>query len=188
VTAIEAEDGTVDFDPSRLWWIWLVVGIAWLVSSLVILQFEQASVTTVSLIIGIMFLAAGTQQIALAVIADELRWVWVVLGALYLAAGAVCLANPEETFHAFADVLGFLFLVVGVGWTIRAFLTREADSLWWLGLLGGFLLMLMAFETSGQLFIEKTYTLLVFAGLWAFIQGVLDIVRAFQVRAIHRPL
>jgi hypothetical protein len=34
-----------------MWWIWLVVGVLWIIASLVILQFDQASFTR---IVGIM--------------------------------------------------------------------------------------------------------------------------------------
>ena len=44
-------------------------------------------------------------------------------------------------------------------------------------------MVILAFWTSGQFFIEKAYTLLVFAGIWALMQGITDIVRAFQVRS-----
>ena len=50
---------------SRLWWLWLVFGFIWIVIALVILQFDQASVTTVGVLIGIMFIASGFQQLAL---------------------------------------------------------------------------------------------------------------------------
>ena len=43
------------------WWTWLVAGIAWIVISLVILQFDAASVTTVSVLLGLMFALAGIQ-------------------------------------------------------------------------------------------------------------------------------
>jgi uncharacterized membrane protein HdeD (DUF308 family) len=46
----------------------------------------------------------------------------------------------------------------------------------------------MAFWTSGQFFIEKAYLLLVFAGIWALMEGTLDIVRAFEVRRLHKDL
>ena len=46
----------------------------------------------------------------------------------------------------------------------------------------------LAFWTSGQFFLEKAYTLLVFAGIWALMQGITDIIRAFQVRALHKAL
>ena len=35
------------------WWFGLVAGIAWLVISLVILQFDSASVTTVGVLVGL---------------------------------------------------------------------------------------------------------------------------------------
>jgi uncharacterized membrane protein HdeD (DUF308 family) len=35
---------------------------------------------------------------------------------------------------------------------------------------------------------EKAYTLLVFAGIWALFHGVTDIVRAFQIRAVADTL
>ena len=43
-------------------------------------------------------------------------------------------------------------------------------------------MILLAFWTSGQFFIEKAYVLLVIAGIWALMQGVTDIIRAFQIR------
>ena len=63
-------------------------------------------------------------------------------------------------------------------------MTRELNELWWLGLLAGILMVILAFWTGGQFFIEKAYVLLVFAGIWALLQGVNDIVRAFQIRKL----
>jgi uncharacterized membrane protein HdeD (DUF308 family) len=45
---------------------------------------------------------------------------------------------------------------------------------------------IMAFWTSGQFFIEKAYVLLVFAGIWALMTGITDIVRAFEIRRLHK--
>ena len=60
------------------------------------------------------------------------------------------------------------------------------NELWWIGLVAGILMIALAFYTGGQFFIEKQYVLLVFAGIWALLEGVIDIVRAFQVRSIGR--
>ena len=46
----------------------------------------------------------------------------------------------------------------------------------------------LAFWTAGQFFIEKAYVLLVFAGIWALMQGIADIVRAFAVRGLHEEV
>jgi uncharacterized membrane protein HdeD (DUF308 family) len=176
------------YDVSGLWWLWLVVGIAWIAASFVILQFDQASITTIGLIVGLMFIGAGVQQLVLAAVADSARWLWASFGVLFLICGVVCFINPKNTFAGLADILGFMFLCVGVWWTIRAFLVREVDPLWWTGLIAAVALLIMAFWTSGQFFLEKSYTLLVFGGIWALMQGVTDIFRAFQVRAIHKAL
>jgi hypothetical protein len=171
-------------DIGRLWWLWLVTGIAWIVAALVILQFDQASVTTVGIIVGCMFLAAGVQQLTIAAVAPSLRWLWAIFGGLFIVCGIIAFIRPKNTFAGLADVLGFLFLVVGVWWTIEAFVERALNSLWWLGLLSGILMIVLAFWTSGQFFVKKAYLLLVFAGIWALMHGITDIVRAFQVRSL----
>jgi Short repeat of unknown function (DUF308) len=173
-------------DLSRLWWLWLVIGVAWVIAALVILQFDQASVTTVGVIIGIMFWGAAGQNFAIGSVAERLRWLYYIFGVLFAAAGVVAFISPENTFAAIADVLGFLFLIVGVFWIIQAFISREINELWWIGLLSGILMVVLAFWTAGQFFIEKAYVLLVFAGIWALMQGVTDIVRAFQIRKLGR--
>lgn len=174
---------------ASLWWLWLLVGIAWIFAALVILQFDQASITTVGIIIGIMFTFAGLQQFVLAAVTDRLRWLWILFGLVFLAAGVICFINPKDTFVGLADIAGFLFLTVGVWWTIRAFLEQGESSVWWLGLIAGLLMIVLAFWTGGQFFIQKAYTLLVFAGIWALMQGVTDIARAFAIRSLrHRDV
>ena len=180
------------------WWVFLVSGIAWIVISLVILQFDDASITTVGVLIGLMFMLAGVSNIALASAPRDcrrtsaarrvLRVVSGLFGVLFLVAAIVCFINPEETFAGLADILGFLFLLVGVWWMVRAFLERPVNPLWWLGLISGVLMTAMAFWTAGQFFIERVYILLVFAGIWALTQGITDIVRAFSIRRLREEL
>ena len=175
-------------EVTGLWWLWLVSGVAWFVIALVILQFERASVATVGLLIGLMFLFSGVQQFALAALVGTWRWLWIVFGVLFIAAGIIALIHPEDTFAALADILGFLFLLVGVYWIMEAFLERTVNELWWLGLLSGVLMVILGFWTGGQFFITKAYTLLVFAGMWALMHGVTDIIRAFQIHKVHEAV
>jgi hypothetical protein len=170
------------------WWVLLVAGIAWVTVALVILQFDQASVTTVGILVGLMFMTLGVENIALSTLDVPARWAWALFGGLFLVSAIVCFANPEDTFAGLADILGFLFLTVGVWWMIRAFLERAINPLWWLGLISGILMTALAFWTSGQFFIHKAYVLLVFAGIWALIHGITNIVRAFQIRAVRDAL
>jgi hypothetical protein len=171
-------------NPARYWWLWLVTGIAWIVASLVILQFNTASVKTIGIIVGCMFIASGVQQLILAFLAPRLRWLWAIFGVLFIVCGIICLSNPANTFAGLADVLGFLFLTVGIWWMIQAFLQQQENPVWWLGLISGILMCILAFWTSGQFFLQKAYTLLVFAGIWALMHGVSDVITAFRVRSV----
>ena len=180
-----SQSSFVDREAASFWWLWLVVGVIWIVAALVVLQFDSASITTIGVIVGCMFAFSGVQQIVIGMVAERLRWVWVAVGVLFLAAAVVCFINPEATFVGLADVLGFLFLGVGIWWTVEAFLLKADNPVWWVGLTSGILMIIMAFWTSGQFFIEKAYILLVFAGIWALMHGVTDIVRAFQVRSLR---
>ena len=172
------------------WWLGLVAGIAWIVISLVILQFDDASITTV----GDPRRDACSCSPAIAELRrsraspSSTRWVSALFGGLFLVSAIVCFVNPTDTFAGLADMLGFLFLIVGLWWMVRAFLERPVNPLWWIGLISGILMTVLAFWTAGQFFIEKAYVLLVFAGIWALMQGITDIARAFEARRLHKQL
>jgi uncharacterized membrane protein HdeD (DUF308 family) len=174
---------------TRFWWLWLLAGILWIVAALVVLQFDQASITTVGVLIGIMFLVSGVQQFVVgALVRTGWKWLFYAFGVLFVAAGVVSLIRPENTFAGVADILGFLFLLVGTFWIIEAFAERDFNELWWLGLISGMLMVILAFWTGGQFFIAKVYTLLIFAGIWALMHGITDIIRAFEIRALKETI
>ena len=170
---------------ARYWWVELLLGVLWLVIAVVVLKFNHASVATVGVLIGIMFLVFAAEEFALAVLDQgATRWLWAFFGGLLVAAGIVSLIHPRETFAGFADILGFVFLLIGMIWTVQAFAERAFNDLWWLTLIGGILLIVLAFWTSGQFFLERAYTLLIFVGIWALAKGITDIVRAFEIRKL----
>jgi uncharacterized membrane protein HdeD (DUF308 family) len=169
---------------ARYWWVELLVGVLWVVIALVVLKFNHASVVTVGVLTGIMFLLFAAEEFALAALDRSLRWMWALFGILLTAAGIVALIHPRNTFAGFADILGFVFLLIGIIWMIQAFTERAFNDLWWLGLISGILMVVLAFWVSGEFFLDRAFTLLLFAGIWALIKGVTDVVRAFQIRAL----
>lgn len=171
---------------SRMWWLSLVTGILWFVIAIVILQMNSASVATVGVIVGAMFLFTGIQQFAISTVVEGWKWLWVAFGVLFVLAGLWALFNPGATTAALADSLGFLFLLVAIFWVIEAFATRAQNDLWWLGLLSGIIMFVLAFWVAGQFLFERVYILLVFAGIWAMLQGVTDVIRAFQLKKLGR--
>ena len=170
---------------ANLWWAWLVAGIIWIVASLIILQFDTTSATTVGIIVGIMFLVAGVQSFMVASVIEGWRWVWILFGVILVVGGIASLVYPERTFVAMANILGFLFALTGVFWMIQAFVVRDFDDLWWITLIAGIVLILLGFWLGGQLIGVQAATLLVFAGFWAMFRGILDIVTAFQLKRVN---
>ena len=169
---------------ARYWWVELTVGVLWLVIAAVVLKFDHASVVTVGILTGLMFLLLAAEDFALAALDTSARWLWATFGVLMTAAGVVALAEPVKTFVDFAEILGFVFMLIGVMWVVRAFYERVINDLWWLTLTSGILMTVMAFWVSGQFFLERAYTLLVFAGIWALMAGITDLVRALQMRRL----
>ena len=171
---------------SSMWWLWLLLGIGWMIVSLIILETDETSVKTVGVIIGIMFLVAGFQELLLATVAEGWRWLWIVFGVILILCGIAAFVEPEGTFGAFADMLGFIFLLVGAMWIVEAFAQKDLNPLWWLSLVAGLMMVILAFWAAGQFFITKAYTLLVFAGIWAMLKGITDIFKAFQIKRVGK--
>lgn len=171
---------------ARLWWLWIVAGIIWTAVGMIILQGTTASATTVGVIIGVMFMVAGVQYFLVATQAEGWQWIWWLFGVVLLVGGFIALVYPNKTFVRIADILGFLFALVGIVWVIEAFGVREVSSLWWMSLVSGILMLLIAVWAGSQVFLTKAYTLLLFAGVWAVLRGVLDIVRAFEIRRLGK--
>jgi uncharacterized membrane protein HdeD (DUF308 family) len=171
------------------WWVELLIGIFWVVIAIVVLKFNHASVTTVGIFTGIMFLLFAAEEFLLAILSrGASRWLWAIFGVLMTAAGIVALIHPRKTFAGFADILGFVFLLIGVVWMVQAFAERPLNDLWWLTLIASLMMVALAFWVSGQYFLVRAYTLLIFAGIWAMTTGVIAIVRAFQIRELGKSL
>lgn len=169
-------------DVGKLWWIWLLTGIAWLIIGFVVLQFDLTSVTAVGIVIGVLFLVAGLQYVIIGTQVEGWKWLWYIFGTILIIGGLYALFNPQETFLAIANILGFLFLMVGIIWLIEAFAAKDYNDLWWVTLIAAILMIALAFWLGNQFFFTKAETLLVFVGVWALVRGIIDVISGFQVR------
>lgn len=132
-----------------------------------------------------MFFFFLVQQFVFVAFVDWLRWLYVIFGGLFLVVVVFCFVNFEKTFVGFVDLFGFLFLIVGIWWIVFVFVEYGENLIWWLGFVSGILMCILVFWIAGQFFIEKAYTLFVFAGIWVLMHGVIDIVCAFCVRMVR---
>jgi uncharacterized membrane protein HdeD (DUF308 family) len=171
-------------EVSKAWWIFLVTGLIWFVISLVVLRFNDRSIDTVGIIMGVVFIVGALSEF-LMVPAESTGWkiLHSILGVVFILAGIWAFAQPEQAFWALASVLGFLLLIMGIFEIMSAVVQKEINPLWWLGLIAGILFIVLAFWTSQQLVTVKGQLLLFYVGLMALFRGISQIVFAFGLRA-----
>jgi uncharacterized membrane protein HdeD (DUF308 family) len=172
-----------------LWWVFLISGMVWFLISLVVLRFTDTSITTVGVIMGVVFVVAGfTEFVAVWLVSGGWKVFHGLIALFFLLAGIWAFTQPKQAFWALASVLGFLLLVVGTFDVLQAVVTKEINPLWWLGLVTGILFIVLAFWASQQLVEVKGQLLLFYVGLFALFRGVSQIVFAFQVRSASEEL
>lgn len=169
---------------AKWWWAWLVIGILWIIVALIILQFTTASVVTVGIIVGVMFIGAGIQSFIVAQVSGGWKWLAITFGVILVIGGVIALFNPVTTFLAFANILGFVFALIGISWIVEALATQQSNSLWGLGLAAGIIMLALGFATVDKLLPSRAYMLLVLAGVWALLHGITDIITAFRIKRL----
>jgi uncharacterized membrane protein HdeD (DUF308 family) len=165
------------------WWLFLLTGIAWLIIALVVLRFTTTSITTVGVLIGVLFLLGALNEFMISAIRPIWRWAHILLGILFVAGAIWAFARPFDAFWSLASVLGLLLVFKGTLDIIGAVMTRDVNSSWWLGLVVGILELVLGFWASQQLFPARGALLLLWVGFFALFRGISEIVIAFEVRS-----
>jgi uncharacterized membrane protein HdeD (DUF308 family) len=166
------------------WWLFLVTGIAWLIIAVMVLRFTPASVNTVGVLMGVLFLLGGFNEFLIGSMTHSWRWAHIVMGVLFLAGSIWAFARPFNAFWALASVLGLLLIFKGTLDIIGAVMTKDVNSSWWLGLVAGILELVLGFWASQQAFPARGALLLLWVGFFALFRGISEIVIGFELR--HR--
>src|SRR5271165_5721889 len=153
--AESALEKQVEKQFAQWWWLWLVLGIFWILASVVVLQFRAASLVTVGVVIGIVLVVAGIQEFFVASVSGGWKWLWIAIGVFLVIGGIWSFIDPIGTFLALADTLGFLFVLIGMFWIVEAFATESVNPVWWLGLISGIIMVVLGFWTGGQFFATR---------------------------------
>jgi Short repeat of unknown function (DUF308) len=181
------EEHRVVREASRYWWVFLVSGAAWLLISWMVLRANATSITTVGVLIGVVFLIAGINEAGMAAVVPGGWKVWhYVMAFIFILGGLWGFIRPVNTFFALASVLGLILFLYGLFEIILAFSSRVANPYWWLNLIAGILLILLAFWVSGSDRVyalqQRTYLILFWVGFFALFRGFTQIMLAFSVR------
>jgi uncharacterized membrane protein HdeD (DUF308 family) len=182
-----AEERRIVREGTRYWWILLVSGIAWLLIAWIVLRMNVTSIRTVGVLVGGVFIVAAVNEVTVGSLVPGGWKVWHYLMAfIFFLGGLWGLIEPVNTFFALASVLGLIFVFYGAFEIARAVSTRATNPYWWIGLITGVLLLLLAFWVSGSdrvyALAQRTYLILFWVGFFALSKGIMQIVLAFGIR------
>jgi uncharacterized membrane protein HdeD (DUF308 family) len=172
---------------ARYWWVFLVSGIVWLLIAWVVLRGNQTSIKAVGVLIGVVFLLAGINEAAVAAVVSGGWKVWHYILAVIFFLGALWgFIRPVNTFFALASVLGLILILYGVLEIVQGVASRAVNPYWWVNLIAGILLVLLAFWVSGSdrvyALAQRTFLILFWVGFFALFRGFSQIFLAFAVR------
>jgi len=160
--------------------VWLL--IAWLV-----LRLNSTSITTVGVLLGVVFLLAAINEVGVATLTPGGWKVWhYILAGIFFLGALYGFIRPVNTFFALASVLGLILFLYGAFDIVQAIASRPVNPYWWLGLITGILLVLLAFWVSGSDRVynlgQRAFLILFWVGFLALFRGFSQIVMAFTVR------
>jgi len=170
------------------WWLLLVTGIAWMLLALILLRFDYTSVSAISILFGIVAIAAGVMEIGvLMLVAGWWKLLHGVLAVVFIVAGIVAFVHPGNTFAALAAVFSFFLVIAGAFDIVISISVRHEIEVWWLQLITGIVELLLGFWAAGY-YGRSAVLLVAWVAAIAILRGVRDIVLAFRVRGVqHAP-
>jgi uncharacterized membrane protein HdeD (DUF308 family) len=168
---------------TELWWLPIITGSLWILFALLLFRFNYTSVTAISILFGVVCIGGAIEQ-AILIPASHGWWRAgrIALALVFVVIGIVAFVHPGNTFDALAAVFAFYLILRGL-FTIIASVTRLFEPMW-LGLVAGIVEIGIGFWAAGD-FGHKTVLLLVWVGMIALIEGVLQIVLAFHIRSLR---
>ncbi len=164
------------------WWMLLITGVAWLIISAAVLRFNTASVATIGVLIGVVFLIAAASEILLASVRASWGWLHILMSVLFIGAAIWAFVRPYGAFWALATIVGLLLILRGSLDLVMSINSKDINPTWWLGLLAGILEIIIGFWASQQAFPARAALLIFWVGIFALFRGISDIVVAFEVR------
>src|SRR4030095_15944841 len=125
------EERLIAREGARYWWLFLVSGIIWLLIAWMVLRLNQTSIATVGVLLGVVFLVAGINEVAIAALAAGGWKIWhYIMAAIFLLGALWGFIRPVNTFFALASVLGLILIFYGAFEIIRALASRAVNPLW----------------------------------------------------------
>jgi uncharacterized membrane protein HdeD (DUF308 family) len=161
---------------ARLWWLLLLVGLAFIAFGVVTLFDVARGASIVALFVGLFLILNG---IVAMFFHRGSRTVGIVVGLILVVGGILVISYPEYTIATVAIIWGIFLLVSGAGRFVSALAFRDYGWGWRLVLgvleLGlGVIVLVWPGETA--------YVLMILLGCYAIVAGLVEVLTSFELR------
>ncbi|HEX8929323.1 MAG TPA: DUF308 domain-containing protein, partial [Actinomycetota bacterium] len=95
------------------WWIFLVLGIAWVLFGMFVLSYRVGSLLALAVFAGVTFIMSGVAELSAASRAGSWRWFYLLAGILSVIAGVIAFIWPGITLFVLSVVLSWFLVVIG---------------------------------------------------------------------------
>ena len=171
------------------WYIPLLVGLLFVIVSIVVFTSPVTSLLTLSILFALSFLFGGLSEVVFSIVnRDQLdNWGWsLAFGILTFIIGGSLLMHPGLSISVLAFYIGFLLLFRSISSISFAIDVKRYGSKSWVGLLiFGILGAIVSFILIwNPLFVGMSVVVLV--ALSFLFAGIFSIFLAFQLRKLHK--
>jgi len=173
------------------WWLLLLKGIILIGLSFYVFRHPVDSLVGLAIYFGMALLITGILIIAASLSLRKMiegwGW-WLAFGIFDLLFAFFFLSNPGATAASIPFALGFWLMVSGTMMFAGSFQEKkEGQSNWWLGLLGGVLIMFIGYSVATNL-LSGVLTVTMWMGFGLLVAGIVSITRSLEMRKIDKAV
>ena len=181
----DAQVRAVVREVSSIWWIVLVVGVAFAGFGVVMLFNIAAGATAIAIIVGAFLFLDGIVGLITAGRNGGSKAVGIVLGIVLMIGGVVVAAWPGVTFLVIAIVWGVTIVVGGITRIIGSIILAGPGWGWVLAIGIAELIVGVAALVWPHV---TAHVILLLIGVYAIVAGLLQIILAFELKKVPERL
>ena len=166
------------------WWIFLITGVVNVGFGAVLLLWPDKTLAVVGWLIGLWMLFFGVIRFLIALFGGETdgRWALAFVGVAGIVLGIVVMKNPTETIGIIVLIVAIFWIIHGLIDVFRGIGNSELPARGWV-IIGGALAAIAG--TIILLWPEASILVLAtIAGIFFIVDGVLQAVAAFKIKAV----
>jgi uncharacterized membrane protein HdeD (DUF308 family) len=171
-------------DVTRVWWVFLVVGLLSLAAGVILIVRPSNSLKTLAVVAGIFLLFDGIIELISSFVRDSNKGLAAVVGVLGIIVGLILIRHPMHGVAAVGIVIGIWLVAAGCVRLVRAFVVGRRPVL---GALIAVLEIVAGIIIVADPHIGYT-ALAIIVGIWLILNGFGTIAYAVLLRGARSAL